>query len=136
MVIEVYSIDEAPKFKLFRFESDCIPRENEIILYLTNNMDSLYYYNSAGMLIENCVQNENITINGLMNEIATNDVSHSSTLMDDYNWNPLHLINLDDSVGNYHNDNLFTDNRINIIQNQGVACNLSFAYRTIRSGVI
>ena len=105
-------------------------------IYLTNNMDSLYYYNSAGMLIENCVKNENITINGLMNEIATNDFYHSSTLMDDYNWNPLHLINLDDSAGNYHNDNLFTDNRINIIQNQGVACNLSFAYRTIRSGVI
>lgn len=37
MVIEVYSIDESPKFQLFRFESDCIPRENEIILYDNTN---------------------------------------------------------------------------------------------------
>lgn len=105
-------------------------------LHLTNHMDDLYYYNTSGMVIHDCDQNERITVNGLMNTIATDDSDHAATLMKDYNFNPLHLINLDDSVMSQHSPDAFVEQRINIIKNLGIPCNLSIAYRTIRTGVI
>lgn len=105
-------------------------------LHLTNRMDELYYYNTMGMEIPRCDKNECITVNGLMNTIATNNSSHTSTLMEDYNFNPLHLINLDDSVMSQHSQDTWLDQRVNVIKNLGVPCNLNIAYRTIRTGVI
>ncbi len=123
-------------------------------IYITNNMDLLYSYredilsmeneddlsmkNKYGMSIKNCKHNETIIINGITKQIkSVRPMSSHTYLFDDYNYNPLHLINMDSSVTDADgNRDYFADRRINVIKNEGIPCDLSFAYRTIRTGVI
>lgn len=125
--------DEIGKIEMTQIEITALSKGK---IHLSNHMDNLYSYDTSGMIIDNCMPGETLIINGLMNELFTDNEEHSSTIMNDYNFNPLHLINLDNSIYDSQNIQTTAENRTNIITNKGVACHLSFTYRTIRSGVI
>lgn len=133
--------DEIGQIEMIQIEITALADDT---IHLSNHMDDLYSCDTSDdasddasdMVIKDCKAEETLIINGLMNQIFTDNVEHSSTLMNDYNFNPLHLINLDDSVYDSQDIRTTSEKRTNIITNKGAPCHLSFTYRTIRSGVI
>lgn len=135
--VQIYNdSDEIGQIEMIQIE---VVAKSDGKIHITNNLDLLYSYDHSGMSIKNCKNNETITVNGITKQIQSvrSDPPHYH-LADDYNFNPLHLIHFGDPESNLYAPAAegCVDGRVNIIKNEGIPCDLSFAYRTIRTGVI
>ncbi len=98
---------------------------------LHNNLDQEYYGEDRDMIVDNCVSGEIVTINGNTLQAITNLESHK-TFADDYNYEPIHLINFDTDVENNYYDQI----RWNNIENAGVPISIKIKFRANRMVVI
>lgn len=109
---------------------------------ISNDMDMLYCGRIKPMVIANCHENEVIQIVGTTEQISSYDESHT-TIADDYNYEPLHLINFDQYNPTTQTVNLIPvqyieaeQQRINNFINKGCPIEINIAYRTVRTAVI
>ena len=86
------------------------------------------------MSIKNCSAGETFIINGQTLQITSSNSSHKY-LADDYNNEPIHLVNYD-KYSTINNKELVEQTRLNTFTNLGVPIKLNLAYRTERLAVI
>ena len=120
-------------FNLYNDSDDLgyiIPDEIEIgissagNLEISNSLENIYSMGTySNMKINNCKSGENIVVSGLTKQIYTDNATHEKTIVDDYNYKPIRLINMDNM-------------RRNIITVSGCNAIVHLTYRTIRKVVM
>lgn len=103
-------------------------------IIIKNDLDSLYSGQTNTMSIKNCSAGETFIINGQTLQITSSNTSHKY-LADDYNNEPIHLVNYD-KYSTINNKELVEQTRLNTFTNLGVPIKLNLAYRTERLAVI
>lgn len=111
---------------------------------ISNNLESVFSLGKDYVTkIEHCNAGEAIILNGLNHTINT-DISKQplhtyGNIGEDFNYNYPRLINistslpLDGYLSSNNNYPTYDENRINTFTVTGASCNVTFAYRTIRS---
>lgn len=131
--IQTADIQTNVPFNLYNDSDDLgyiIPDEFEISissagnLEISNNLEAIYSMGTySNMRINNCKSGENIIVSGLTKQIYTNNPTHEKTIVDDYNYKPIRLINMDSM-------------RQNIITVSGCDADVHLTYRTVRKVVM
>ena len=131
--IQTADIETNNSFNLYNDSDDLgyiIPDEMEIgilsdgDLEISNNLESIYSMGTySNMRINNCKSGENIIVSGITKQIYTNNATHEKTIVDDYNYKPIRLINMDNM-------------RRNIIAVSGCNATVHLTYRTVRKVVM
>ena len=131
--VQTADIQTNTPFNLYNDSDDLgyiIPDEFEISissagnLEISNNLESIYSMGTySNMRINNCKSGENIIVSGITKQIYTNNSTHEKTIVDDYNYKPIRLINMDNM-------------RQNIITVSGCNANVHLTYRTVRKVVM
>lgn len=115
---------------------------SDVSITIKNELENIYSYGKTYVTqIKHCNKNEHIIIDGLNHTISTSkNYNHTSgNICEDFNFNYPRLINIStnlpllDYIPTNNNYPTYDENRINKFTITGASCNLTFAYRTIRS---
>ena len=102
-------------------------------LVIKNQLEDFYSTNHYQTEIRNCVAGETMIINGVNKQITS---SSHPTIANDYNYNPIRILNLDDNIIHTTTTTTISNLRKNIFTVTGCNCTIHMAYRTIKKAVI